>query len=117
LGPDSQHDPAHFICGTAGTEAEHEYRMESSFGACGFIGLWHTHPDLLPKQSGEDIDGMARLVARAGQNRRRALMLIFGRRVGAGAAGVYVYEGLSATREVERITVGVTQLALAEPVV
>ncbi len=91
--------------------------MKSSFGACGFIGMWHTHPEVPPMQSGEDIVGMATLVARAGQNRRRALMLIFGRTAGAGTAGVYVYEGLSATHGEQSITVGVTQLALAEPVV
>ncbi len=115
--PDSRHDPAHFICGTAGTEVEHVYRMESSFGACGFIGLWHTHPEVPPVQSGEDIAGMATLVARAGQNRRRALMLIFGRTAGAGTAGVYIYEGLSVTGGAQSINVGVTQLALSEPVV
>jgi hypothetical protein len=115
--PDSRHDPAHFICGTAGTEEEHRFRTETSFGACRFIGMWHTHPDVPPMQSGEDIVGMATLVARGGQNRRRALMLIFGRTAGAGVAGVYVYEGVSATRGAEMIAVGVTHLALAEPVV
>jgi hypothetical protein len=115
--PDSCHAPSHFTCGTAGTESEHGYRMKSSFGACGFIGMWHTHPEVPPMQSSEDIVGMATLVARSGQNRRRALMLIFGRTAGAGTAGVYVYEGLSASHGEQSIIVGVTQLALAEPVV
>lgn len=52
--PDSRHDPGHFLCGIEGTTAEHEYRVAHSHGACGFIGFWHTHPDLPPKQSQED---------------------------------------------------------------
>lgn len=115
--PDSRHDPGHFVCGTAGTEEEHQFRTANSFGACGFIGMWHTHPDVPPVQSGEDIAGMTILVARAGQNRRRALMLIFGRMAGASTAGVYVYEGMSASRDAETIEIGVTQLVLSEPVV
>ncbi len=115
--PDSRHEPAHFLCGIAGTDEEHQYRTKSSFGACGFIGMWHTHPDVPPVQSGEDMLGMTTLVARAGQNRRRALMLIFGRTAGMGTAGVFIYEGLSTTGAAETIVVGVTQLTLAEPVV
>lgn len=115
--PDSRHDPGHFICGTAGTKEEHQSRTASSFGASGFIGMWHTHPDVPPMQSGEDIAGMTDLVARAGRNRRRALMLIFGRMAGASTAGVYVYEGMSANRETETISIGVTQIVLSEPVV
>ncbi len=115
--PDSLHDPGHFVCGTDGTEAEHLSRTANSFGACGFIGMWHTHPDVPPRQSGEDIAGMTILVARAGQNRRRALMLIYGRMAGASTVGVYVYEGMSASKVDETITVGVTQLTLREPVV
>jgi hypothetical protein len=90
--PDSRHDPGHFVCGTEGTTAEHEIRMQTSYGACGFVGLWHTHPDLPPQQSTEDILGMAGLVAGIGQNRRRALMLIFGRIAGKASTGIYVYE-------------------------
>ena len=60
---------------------------------------------------------MTILVARGGQNRRRALMLIFGRMAGASTAGVYVYEGMSASRDAETIEIGVTQLVLSEPVV
>lgn len=115
--PDSQHDPGHFICGTSGTDTEHRRRAKSSFGACGFIGLWHTHPDVPPMQSGEDIHGMTTLVARAGQNRRRALMLIFGRTAGIASAGVFVYEGQAVTNSREMVRLGLAQLALAEPVV
>ena len=115
--PDSKHDPGHFICGTAGTDTEHRYRAKSSFGACGFIGLWHTHPDVPPMQSGEDIRGMATLVTRAGENQRRALMLIFGRTGGAASAGVYVYEGQDVTSTAEMVRVGLAQLLLTNAVV
>jgi hypothetical protein len=115
--PDSKHDPGHFICGTSGTEAEHRHRAKSSFGACSFIGLWHTHPEVPPMQSAEDIHGMTTLVARAGQNRRRALMLIFGRTAGIASAGIFVYEGQAVTGSREMVRVGLAQLALVEPVV
>jgi hypothetical protein len=115
--PDSRHDPGHFLCGIAGTEDEDRVRKTSSFGVCGFVGMWHTHPDVPPMQSSEDMIGMATLVARAGQNRRRALMLIFGRMGDTATAGVFVYEGLSATGGAQRIAVGATQITLATPVV
>lgn len=115
--PDSKHDPGHFICGIAGTDTEHSHRAKNSFGACGFIGLWHTHPDVPPMQSVEDIHGMTTLVARAGQNRRRALMLIFGRTAGIASAGIFVYEGQAVASSRELVRAGLAQLALAQPVV
>jgi len=115
--PDSRHDPGHFICGTLGTDAEQQYRFKSSFGICGFIGLWHTHPDVPPSQSAEDMGGMAMLVAQAGQNQRRALMMIFGRTAGVASAGIYVYEGQSLGEAAELLQVGIAHLNLQEPVV
>jgi hypothetical protein len=115
--PDSRHDPGHFICGTSGTDAEHQYRLKNSFGVCGFLGLWHTHPDVPPSQSVEDMVGMATLVAQAGQNQRRALMMIFGRTAGVASAGVFVYEGQPLAEARELVQVGVAQLPVQEPVV
>jgi hypothetical protein len=133
--PDSRHEPAHFTCGIEGTQAEHSYRTEQTLGACGFLGFWHTHPDLPSKQSDEDTAGMANLVARFGHNQRRALMLIFGRTGGAASAGVYLYEAqmprngararvlanqsgsLAFAHKIEFISVGEGQLSLANPVV
>jgi hypothetical protein len=115
--PDSRHDPMHFVCGTRGTQAEHKYRDATSFGVCGFVGMWHTHPNVSPQQSGEDIAGMAEIVARLGQNRRRAIMLIFGRVAGEPAAGLYVYQSRSLVGSGELLDVGLAQFSLAQPVV
>ena len=115
--PDSRHDPGHFICGVAGTETEHQYRSTHSLGVCGFVGFWHTHPNLPPEQSPEDIRGMAGLVARVGQNQRRALMLIYGRTGGQASAGVYLYEAQSAASNFELLHVGLAHIPLGIPVV
>lgn len=101
--PDSVHSPARFICGTRGTRAKHETLKAATRGACGFVGLWHTHPDMAPHQSNEDIVGMATVVAGVAQNRRRALMLIFGRRWGRPEAGVYVYESADVDQIGEKV--------------
>lgn len=60
---------------------------------------------------------MAGLVARVGQNQRRALMLIFGRIVGQASAGVYVYEAQLAGRGLELVHIGSAYIALGIPVV
>jgi integrative and conjugative element protein (TIGR02256 family) len=115
--PDSRHDPMHFSCGVQGTQAEHNHRDMTSYGVCGFIGMWHTHPNVPPEQSGEDIRGMSEIVAQVGQNRRRAVMLIFGRVAGEPAAGLYVYQSRSLVGAGELLDVGVAQFSLAQPVV
>lgn len=114
---DSRHDPGHFECGTSGTRAAHTRRLKASYGSSSFIGMWHTHPGMAPQQSTEDVAGMAGLVAGLGQNQRRALMLIFGRRRGRPEAGIYVYESLDATQRGEQVAVAGTLLRLDEPVV
>jgi hypothetical protein len=115
--PDSRHDPGHFECGTSGTRAAHARRLKASRGSSGFIGMWHTHPGMAPQQSTEDVAGMAGLVAGLGQNQRRALMLIFGRRRGQAEAGVYVYESMDATQRGEQVAIAGTLLRLNERVV
>jgi hypothetical protein len=59
---------------------------------------------------------MAHLVASVGQNRRRALMLIFGRTAGQSSVGIYVYEAKLATRAVELVQIGNAQIVLTNPV-
>lgn len=114
---DSKHDAARFVCGVRGTEKEHQKRMARTHGACGFVGMWHTHPDMRPVQSHTDIAGMATLVAGAGQNQRRALMLIFGRDRGAQTAGLYVYESHDHADKIEAITAEAGMLKLSASVV
>lgn len=115
--PDSRHDPGHFICGVKGTAEEHERRTKRSHGACGFVGFWHTHPDMPSEQSGIDVGGMAKLVSIIGQNQRRAMMLIFGRTRGRPTVGIYIYESNSLDRSIELISVGTAQVQLDSAVV
>ena len=115
--PDSLHDPGHFVCGVEGTVEEHVHRVERSRGTCGFIGFWHTHPDMPSQQSSTDIVGMAKLVSRMGQNQQRALMLIFGRTKGRPSVGVYVYESESLLQATELVAVDIGQIELKTAVV
>ena len=114
---DSIHDPGHFICGVDGTDQEHIKRLEQSKGTCGFIGYWHTHPFMPSEQSLTDIKGMATLVAHIGLNKKRSLMLIFGRSGDLHKAGVYIYESQSLVEETEFISIGVGQIELETPIV
>jgi len=115
--PGSLHDPGNFVCGVHGTGEEHKRRYERSHGGCGFIGYWHTHPDMPSHQSGTDMAGMAALVSSIGQNQKRAVMLIFGRTGGRSTAGVYVYESHARGEKSELISVGQAQIELEAPVV
>lgn len=119
--PDSIHDPGHFLCGIVGTAKEHERRLSLSRGTSGFIGFWHTHPDMRSVQSTRDIHGMAGLVSALGQNQKRSLMLIYGRHRNNSTAGVYAYESqtLIASKDVSKdlVSVGEGQLSLQKRVV
>ena len=115
--PDSLHDAGHFICGKQGTTEEHLRRIATTHGTCGFIGFWHTHPDMASHQSGVDILGMGGLVAGIGENQRRALMLIFGRIAKRPTAGIYVYESDSISKRREQISIQMGQLVLRATVV
>jgi molybdopterin/thiamine biosynthesis adenylyltransferase len=114
---DSKHDPGHFLCGVRGTINEHNHRIKSSHGTCGFIGFWHTHPDMPSEQSPTDIHGMANLVSSFGQNQRRSLMLIFGRTSGTPTAGAYVYESRHLGQSSNLVSVGLAQFVLRTSVV
>lgn len=112
--PDSIHSRAHFKCGLLGTQEEHDQRMRSSREVCGFVGMWHTHPGMPSVQSGEDVLGMSSLVARVGQNQRRALMLIFGVGDAGAELGIYVYESVRAAEGEESLSVGAACVALGQ---
>jgi hypothetical protein len=114
---DSEHNPAHFLCGVDGTVEEHRRRAARTYGTSGFVGHWHTHPDLPSKQSGTDVRTMASLVSTLGQNQKRSAMLIFGRTRVAATAGIYVYESESVLGNGELLSVGTTQFRLKTPVV
>jgi hypothetical protein len=111
--PDSVHNPTQFICGTVGTRDEHDRRIARTYGSLGFVGMWHTHPGMVPHQSPTDMIGMAGLVSRFGQNRKRSAMFIFGDRP-APTLGVYVYESVTATTENDFLSVGSNQIPLSE---
>jgi hypothetical protein len=115
--PDSQHNPAHFICGVTGTVEEHRRRVARTHGVCGFVGYWHTHPNIPSDQSIADIGSMATLVSSIGLNQKRALMLIFGRASMATIAGIYIYESQSLVGTGDLISVGMSQIALGVRVV
>ena len=112
---DSIHEPSRFVCGVAGTAEEHSRRMQLSRGSCGFVGFWHTHPDMAADQSIVDLCGMSDLVAR--QNQRRALMLIFGRAGRRSAAGIYIYESEDKRHQTEIISFKPKHLILPMAVV
>lgn len=96
---DSIHAADRFTCGTEGTAAEHDRRLKQTLGLSGFVGMWHTHPEMEAQQSIVDVAGMATLVSRIGQNQRRALMLIFGSTPEGPTATFYVYESLGLAGE------------------
>lgn len=115
--PDSLHDPGHFVCGVEGTLEEHQRRFDRSHGVCGFVGIWHTHPFMPPMQSLVDVVGMSDLVSRVGQNRRRAVMIIFGRASHRGSAGLYLYESEGMVASAEAVRCVGTQIVMDEAVV
>jgi hypothetical protein len=115
--PDSQHNPALFVCGVKGTAEEHKRRKERTYGASSFVGHWHTHPDFPSRQSPIDISTMANLVSSAGHNQKRSVMLIFGRTRSVPTAGIYVYESDSVTEKAEHVLVGTSQITLERAVV
>ncbi len=114
---DSQHNPAHFLCGVEGTIEEHRQRLARTHGSCGFVGHWHTHPNFPSYQSDMDMKNMATLVSSIGQNKKRSVMLIFGRMNSLTTAGVYIYESQSLVGINELISVGTSQIILEEPVI
>lgn len=115
--PDSLHDPGHFVCGVRGTVDEYNKRSKLSHGSISFIGFWHTHPDIPSYQSHTDIEGMTGLVSIIGQNKKRSLMLIFGRTGGQPTAGVYIYESQGITGMSEMVSIGMAQIELESSIV
>jgi hypothetical protein len=72
---------------------------------------------MLPVQSDTDIFGMSKVVAAVGANRKRALMIIFGRRATRPAAGLYVYESDGTTTAGEAVRVTSRVIALPNVIV
>jgi hypothetical protein len=114
---DSKHSATSFVCGTKGTLAEHQKRINKTHGLVGFIGHWHTHPGMPPDQSEIDIASMAKLVSAVGHNQRRSMMLIFGREQGVPSAKIYIYESESLNDHGDVIAVESRQITLEYPVV
>lgn len=115
--PDSIHEVSHFTCGIKGTVAEHKKRMTASRSSSGFVGFWHTHPDMSSNQSVVDIAGMATLVSSFGSNQKRSLMVIFGNLAGQPSAGIYVYENAGISSHGYFIKIGEAQIPLEKAVV
>ncbi len=114
---DSQHRPGYFLCGINGTIDEHKSRIKQSQGICGFIGHWHTHPDMESQQSTVDVKSMATLVSTLGHNQKRVMMLIFGRTKQRASAGIYVYESLLGDQKNDFVSIGEAQVELEKVVV
>ncbi len=115
--PDSSHDPGHFLCGVEGTLAEHNKRIKQSHGTNGFVGYWHTHPNMASKQSFKDLAGMSTLVAQFGHNKKRSIMIIFGRNADKPTAGIYIFENIGQEFEIEQIQISEAQIVLEDFVV
>lgn len=114
---DSIHEPGHFLCGIEGTAEENDNRVKLSYGTTGFVGYWHTHPDMPSHQSSTDLHGMSLLVSTVGQNQKRALMLIYGRAKDQPTAGIYIYESNSLGEKWEGLRVESTQISMERAVV
>lgn len=115
--PDSSHDPGHFLCGVEGTLSEHNKRIKQSYGTNGFVGYWHTHPNMASRQSITDLTGMAALVAQFGHNQKRAVMIIFGRNAHSPTAGIYIYENIGQELASEQIQISEAQIVMEDFVV
>jgi len=85
--------------------------MKRTYGACGFVGFWHTHPNIPSYQSGLDMGNMTDLVSYFGQNQKHALMLIFGQTTRVSTAGIYLYESHSISSSSNLISIGAAQFA------
>jgi predicted acylesterase/phospholipase RssA len=88
--PDSVASPAEFVCGTEGIATMTNERRARSREELRYLGMWHTHPDMRPGASVRDLVGMLGLVA--GEEIRRALMLIVGGNPGAEDLAGYVFD-------------------------
>ena len=63
------------------------------------------------------MEGMADVVSAFRQNRKRALMIIFGRKKGAPTAGMYVYESQGVVGPADVLSVHEGQIPLRDRVV
>ena len=68
------------------------------------------------EQSVTDMAGMAEVVSAFAQNRKRAIMIIFGRTREASTAGVYVYESEGNVGSADFLSVREAQIRLRKRV-
>jgi integrative and conjugative element protein (TIGR02256 family) len=76
--PDSRLSAYHFDHGTAGVRELVDHYRACSGQLTAFAGLWHTHPDHTAQPSPTDTAGMQQLLAPAGLEAPRAIMIIIG---------------------------------------
>ena len=89
--PDSVCSPTRFVCGTQGVAGMTAAIKRRSRGESGYLGIWHTHPDMSADPSSTDIAGMFGLVA--SEPLREAVMLIVGGTHGSEQLAGYVFNG------------------------
>jgi integrative and conjugative element protein (TIGR02256 family) len=89
--PDSVCSPTSFVCGTEGVPEMTTAIKQRSRGEDGYIGIWHTHPDMSADPSTTDITGMFGLVA--SEPMSEAVMLIVGGTHGEEQLAGYVFNG------------------------
>lgn len=92
-GPPADSDAGsdRFICGTAGTHEAHIERERWSRGSVRYVGMWHTHPNGLPRPSHTDIQGMASCLINGSMSPRKSLLSIVGMPHKESEIGTYVF--------------------------
>jgi integrative and conjugative element protein (TIGR02256 family) len=91
--PDSVASAAGFLCGTAGVREMHDEKKKRTNGSVTFVGMWHTHPQGLPRPSPTDLGAMKELLQKGNSYLgRRFLMLIVGGTSDLPIASVSVFE-------------------------
>lgn len=88
---DSQHSSELFVCGKAGTVAEHKARLKQTRGAVQYLGMWHTHPVSQPLPSEVDYEGIQQIFALGPVPPSKNLLFIFGRMGSAEALGAFPF--------------------------
>ncbi|MGD9706402.1 MAG: ThiF family adenylyltransferase [Candidatus Delongbacteria bacterium] len=102
--PDSIRSSERFICGTKGIFEENSSRSIATFGACEYIGMWHTHPCSPPIQSLVDLQGMLQMLLTQKNCPRILLLIIIGREGNNTVLGSYLYQK-SSKEEFEQVEI------------
>ena len=88
---DSQHSSELFVCGNAGTVAEHKTRLNQTRRAVQYLGMWHTHPVSQPLPSHVDYEGIRQMFALGPVPPSKNLLFIFGRLGDSEALGAFPF--------------------------